>query len=47
MEDVLFNGIYNKSYNKKTDIHLFLVCDICCKTVMLQEISIVENNKSI
>lgn len=42
MEVVLFNGIYNKSYNKKADIRLFLLCNICCKTVMFQEISIVE-----
>lgn len=47
MEVMLFNGIYNKSYNKKADTQLFLVYDICCKTVMFQEISTVENNKSI
>lgn len=47
MEVVLFNGIYNRSYNKKKDIQLFLVCDICYKTVIFQAITIVENNKSI
>lgn len=34
MEVVLFNRIYNNSYNKKADIQLFLLCGICCKTVM-------------